>query len=67
MDFICLQQKVERPLPHRFVGGLMRQPINPTYADGDLNGDGIIDDADLDLAFAQFGLAFDWVVSPFIP
>jgi hypothetical protein len=35
---------------------------NPTYTDGDLNGDGIIDDADLDLAFEQFGLGFDWVV-----
>jgi hypothetical protein len=32
-----------------------------TWADGDLNGDGAIDDADLDLAFAQVGLWFDSV------
>ncbi|MCH8840418.1 MAG: hypothetical protein IH831_07015 [Planctomycetes bacterium] len=32
-----------------------------TYADGDINGDGVVDQTDLDLAFAQFGLAFDWV------
>ena len=34
---------------------------NPTLADGDLNGDGVIDFEDLDLAFAEYGLDFDWV------
>jgi len=29
---------------------------NPTQADGDLNQDGAIDIADLDLFFAQYGL-----------
>ena len=29
---------------------------NPTWADGDLNGDGSIDMDDLDLMFAQYGL-----------
>jgi len=32
-----------------------------TYADGDLNGDGTIDVADVDLAFAQFGLGLSLV------
>jgi len=32
-----------------------------TYADGDLNGDGIVDANDYDLAFAQYGLTLDWV------
>jgi len=32
-----------------------------TYADGDLNGDGTIDIADVDLAFAQFGLGLNLV------
>ncbi len=34
---------------------------DPTYEDGDLNGDGVIDIEDVDLAFAQFGLGLDWV------
>jgi hypothetical protein len=27
-----------------------------TSADGDLNGNGVVDDGDVDLAFAQYGL-----------
>ena len=34
---------------------------SPTRADGDLNGDGVIDHVDLDLIFAQFGLNLDVV------
>ena len=34
---------------------------SPTRADGDLNGDGVIDHVDLDLIFAQFGLDLDVV------
>ena len=34
---------------------------NPILTDGDLNGDGFIDAADLELAFAQFGLELDVV------
>ena len=34
---------------------------NPTYADGDVNEDGVIDQLDLDLAFAQFGIEIDLV------
>jgi len=29
---------------------------NPTQADGDFNGDGYVDAADLDLMFSQYGL-----------
>jgi len=32
-----------------------------SYADGDLNSDGVVDIKDLDLAFAQFGLGLDLV------
>ncbi len=32
-----------------------------TYADGDLNGDGVVSIEDLDLAFLQFGLGLDLV------
>jgi hypothetical protein len=32
-----------------------------TWADGDLNGDGQVTMADLDLAYAQFGLELDVV------
>jgi hypothetical protein len=34
---------------------------NPTQAQGDLDGDGNIDVHDLDVMFAQFGLALDVV------
>jgi hypothetical protein len=32
---------------------------NPTWADGDLNGDGSVNYLDVDLIFAQYGLALD--------
>lgn len=34
---------------------------NATWADGDLNGDTYVDEDDLDLAFAQYGLALSVV------
>jgi hypothetical protein len=32
-----------------------------TWSDGDLDGDGVVGDADLDLAFAQYGMWLDVV------
>lgn len=34
-----------------------------TWADGDLNGDSIVDDLDIDLAFAQHGIKLYNVVA----
>ena len=34
---------------------------NPTWADGDLDGDGTIHEFDIDLMFAQYGLKLDVV------
>lgn len=40
---------------------LLEELENPTWSDGDVNGDGLIDSADFDLMFAQYGLELELV------
>jgi|tagenome__1003787_1003787.scaffolds.fasta_scaffold20916730_2 hypothetical protein len=35
---------------------------NGSWADGDFNGNGVVDDGDVDLAFAQYGLELSLVI-----
>jgi hypothetical protein len=46
----------------RSVGNLFPHAEDATWEDGDVDGSGVVDQLDIDMAFAQWGLEYtNWV------